>query len=175
MYWNSRLETEHDRLIDTYLRPGDVFVDMMCGIGPFAVRAARKGNVVLANDLNPDSVKWLRVNAAKNPGGERVRAFNMCAREFMRSIHGAGGEAGTVDLGAAGGNPRKKKEIGTPGRMGEEVASGGGGEGLIGSRGVMDCVLFSLDLVSEDSMSLQNCQTRLPSSRRTVFGTTTWR
>ena len=31
----------------------------MCGVGPFAVRAAAQGNHVLANDLNPDAFKWL--------------------------------------------------------------------------------------------------------------------
>lgn len=42
MYWNSRLEQEHKRLVDTF-RPGQVVVDMMAGIGPFAVPAAQKG------------------------------------------------------------------------------------------------------------------------------------
>ncbi len=42
VYWNSRLEQEHKRLVDTF-RPGQVVVDMMAGIGPFAVPAAQKG------------------------------------------------------------------------------------------------------------------------------------
>ena len=42
VYWNSRLEQEHKRLTDTFTR-GQVVVDMMAGIGPFAIPAAQRG------------------------------------------------------------------------------------------------------------------------------------
>ena len=42
MYWNSRLETEHKRLVDTF-KAGQVVVDVMAGIGPFAIPAAQRG------------------------------------------------------------------------------------------------------------------------------------
>ena len=42
VYWNSRLEREHKHLVDTFKR-SDVVVDVMAGIGPFAVPAAQKG------------------------------------------------------------------------------------------------------------------------------------
>jgi Met-10+ like-protein len=42
VYWNSRLEAEHSRLVQDFA-PGDVVVDIMAGIGPFALPAARKG------------------------------------------------------------------------------------------------------------------------------------
>ena len=42
MYWNSRLEHEHLRLVQTF-RPTDVVLDVMAGIGPFAVPAAQRG------------------------------------------------------------------------------------------------------------------------------------
>ena len=38
----------------------------MAGVGPFAVPAAKKGCFVLGNDLNPESVKWMRENRIKN-------------------------------------------------------------------------------------------------------------
>jgi tRNA (guanine37-N1)-methyltransferase len=50
----------------------------MCGIGPFAIRAAvRKNCKVLANDLNPDSYKGLVSNVQLNGVSELVQCFNM--------------------------------------------------------------------------------------------------
>ncbi len=68
VYWNSRLQGEHDRLI-ALLQPGEVIADVMAGVGPFAVPAAKKGCYVLGNDLNPESVKWMRENRIKNKVG----------------------------------------------------------------------------------------------------------
>lgn len=45
---------------------GQVIADVFAGVGPFALPAARKGCVVFANDLNPESVKWLRKNVERN-------------------------------------------------------------------------------------------------------------
>ncbi len=45
VYWNSRLETEHKRLVDSF-RPGEVVLDVMAGIGPFAIPAAQRGCTV---------------------------------------------------------------------------------------------------------------------------------
>ena len=42
VYWNSRLHAEHSRIVDG-LKKGDVVADMMAGIGPFAMPAARFG------------------------------------------------------------------------------------------------------------------------------------
>jgi hypothetical protein len=52
VYWNSRLEAEHKRLVDEF-RPGQVVVDVMAGIGPFAVPAAQKGCTVRARPVYP--------------------------------------------------------------------------------------------------------------------------
>jgi tRNA (guanine37-N1)-methyltransferase len=40
--------------------------DVMAGVGPFAIPAAKKGCRVLGNDLNPEGVKWMSVNREKN-------------------------------------------------------------------------------------------------------------
>jgi hypothetical protein len=42
VYWNSRLETEHKRLVSSF-QPGEVVADIMAGIGPFAVPAGKHG------------------------------------------------------------------------------------------------------------------------------------
>jgi tRNA (guanine37-N1)-methyltransferase len=43
-----------------------MIVDVFAGVGPFAVPAAKKGCVVWANDLNPESAKYLRKNVSDN-------------------------------------------------------------------------------------------------------------
>jgi hypothetical protein len=65
VYWNSRLQTEHDRLVSLFA-PCDVIADVFAGVGPFAIPAARKGCAVWANDLNPASYEFLRKNVVKN-------------------------------------------------------------------------------------------------------------
>lgn len=85
VYWNSRLEYEHKRLISQF-RPQQVVCDMFAGVGPFAIPAAQKGCIVFANDLNPDSVKYLQINADINKVNTRIHTFNMDARDFMRQL-----------------------------------------------------------------------------------------
>ncbi|SPO20876.1 related to met-10 protein [Ustilago trichophora] len=65
VYWNSRLHAEHMRLIKK-CRPNQVLSDVMAGVGPFAVPAAKRGTWVLANDLNPSSHESLIKNAKIN-------------------------------------------------------------------------------------------------------------
>lgn len=54
VYWNSRLETEHRRMVEKF-ESGEAVCDVMAGVGPFSVPAGRKGCFVWANDLNPNS------------------------------------------------------------------------------------------------------------------------
>jgi tRNA (guanine37-N1)-methyltransferase len=85
VYWNSRLQTEHQRVVDL-LRPGEVVWDMFAGVGPFAIPAAKKGCRVFANDLNPDSSSALRDNAVLNHVTRQLTAFNLDARKFVRDM-----------------------------------------------------------------------------------------
>ena len=58
VYWNSRLETEHERIVKLF-QPRDAVCDVMAGIGPFAVPAGKRNVFVFANDLNPSSYECL--------------------------------------------------------------------------------------------------------------------
>ena len=83
VYWNTRLHTEHARLVDLF-QPGEAVCDVMAGIGPFAVPAGKKRCFVWANDLNPDSYTALEDAIKKNRVGEYVKAFNEDGRQFIR-------------------------------------------------------------------------------------------
>ncbi|XP_066550637.1 tRNA (guanine(37)-N(1))-methyltransferase [Amia ocellicauda] len=83
VYWNPRLSTEHERVV-SLLRPGDAVFDVFAGVGPFAVPAARRGCSVFANDLNPESHRWLLHNCKINKAERNVRVFNMDGRDFIR-------------------------------------------------------------------------------------------
>lgn len=86
VYWNPRLATEHERIVKM-LNGGDVLYDIFAGVGPFSVPAARKRcAAVLANDLNPNSFKWLQANVRRNKVGHVVRTFNEDGRAFIVGI-----------------------------------------------------------------------------------------
>lgn len=65
VYWNSKLEKEHTRLMGLF-KPGEVVCDVMAGIGPFAVPAGKRGVFVWANDYNPESYKYLKEAIDRN-------------------------------------------------------------------------------------------------------------
>ncbi|CAL9686492.1 unnamed protein product [Knipowitschia caucasica] len=83
VYWNPRLSTEHQRIVQQVACKDTVF-DVFAGVGPFAVPAARCGATVYANDLNPESFRWLQHNCKLNKVETRVRTFNMDGRAFIR-------------------------------------------------------------------------------------------
>ena len=95
VYWNSRLSTEHTRLIDLF-KPNELIVDLCCGIGPFVVPAAKqlghqknflRGQPALfANDLNPDSYSSLCTNLQLNKVAALVQPWNLDAREFLWKV-----------------------------------------------------------------------------------------
>ncbi|KAJ6731414.1 TRNA METHYLTRANSFERASE [Salix purpurea] len=85
VYWNSRLEHEHIRLVSQFQR-GEIICDMFAGIGPFAIPAAQKGCIVYANDLNPDSIRYLKINAKINKVDDCICAYNMDARKFISQL-----------------------------------------------------------------------------------------
>mmetsp|Transcript_17575 Transcript_17575/g.31551 ORF Transcript_17575/g.31551 Transcript_17575/m.31551 type:complete len:482 (-) Transcript_17575:66-1511(-) len=100
VYWNSRLQGEHARLIDTLFlnsvggrgrRP--VLADCTCGIGPFSLPVVKQtqGIVSHANDLNPESVRWLARNAEINklPCVDRVAGVPPYGEQFAAPENGS--------------------------------------------------------------------------------------
>jgi tRNA (guanine37-N1)-methyltransferase len=83
VYWNSRLETEHRRLVETF-DAGEMVCDVMAGVGPFAVPAGKKKIFVWANDLNPHGWEAMEDAIKRNKVREFVTAFNMDGRDFIR-------------------------------------------------------------------------------------------
>jgi tRNA (guanine37-N1)-methyltransferase len=83
VYWNTRLNTEHRRLVSTF-NEGDAVCDVMAGIGPFAVPAGRRRVFVHANDLNPDSHASMVTAITKNNVGDFVFPHCEDGRTFIR-------------------------------------------------------------------------------------------
>jgi tRNA (guanine37-N1)-methyltransferase len=85
VYWSSKLQHEREVVLQE-LRPGQVVCDMFAGVGPLALRAAKQGCYVVANDLNPEGAAGLIYNAQKNKVVGRVACFNLDARDFVRQL-----------------------------------------------------------------------------------------
>ncbi|EED96442.1 THAPSDRAFT_268027 [Thalassiosira pseudonana CCMP1335] len=97
VYWNSRLQGEHARLVQYITKPKECIVaDAMAGVGPFAVPLTSalaphyyKTTVVChANDLNPISYKYLQTNAQLNRCfADRLITYNLDGREFIHKMN----------------------------------------------------------------------------------------
>jgi tRNA (guanine37-N1)-methyltransferase len=112
VYWNSRLEYEHKRFIDSLL-PNDILYDVMAGVGPFAIPAAKKGLTVYANDLNPVAVNVMRFNWIKNKGKNKnngkLEIFNMDGRLFIDKVRKEHLNDGPIFFPVDPKNPENKK------------------------------------------------------------------
>ncbi|KAL0840654.1 hypothetical protein ABMA28_015850 [Loxostege sticticalis] len=86
VYWNPRLGKEHERILG-FLKPGDVLFDVFCGVGPFSIPAAKRKCTVFANDLNPDSYKWLNHNAVSNKVNKTLfQSYNQDGKDFICNV-----------------------------------------------------------------------------------------
>lgn len=84
VYWNSRLINEHQRIIGMF-KPGEAVADVMAGVGPFAIPAAKSRVLVWANDFNPDAFESLEKNIKINKVHRVVQPFMLEASEFIRT------------------------------------------------------------------------------------------
>lgn len=83
VYWNTRLQTEHKRVIDKF-QPGEAVCDVMAGVGPYAVPAGKRKVFAWANDLNPNSVAALYRAIKKNKVERYVNSYCLDGRKFIR-------------------------------------------------------------------------------------------
>ncbi|ODH13252.1 tRNA (guanine(37)-N1)-methyltransferase [Paracoccidioides brasiliensis] len=83
VYWNTRLSTEHERIVSKF-KKGEAVCDVMAGVGPFSIPAGKKQVFAWANDLNPYGYQCLEHGIAKNKVAEFVQAYNMNGRDFIR-------------------------------------------------------------------------------------------
>ena len=86
VYWNSRLQTEHTRLVGV-VQNNHTLCDVMGGVGPFAVPAAKKGvKTVHCNDLNPASYAAMQRNAVINGVADTMQSYCMDGRAFVHKM-----------------------------------------------------------------------------------------
>jgi len=87
VYWNPRLGTERIRIYKKLNSHVDALYDVFAGVGPFAIPAAKFMKCrVLANDLNPESYRWLCENVRINKVDTLVKCFNLDGREFILNV-----------------------------------------------------------------------------------------
>lgn len=82
VYWNSRLASEHEKIVNRLSRDFVVF-DVFAGVGPFVIPAAKKKCFVYANDLNPECQQWMEHNVRKNKVIDFVKIYNKDGRQFL--------------------------------------------------------------------------------------------
>jgi tRNA (guanine37-N1)-methyltransferase len=80
VYFSPRLATERHRVTER-VAAGDHVVDMFAGVGPFAIPMAARGAEVVAVDVNPAAIAFLRDNVARNGVADRVRVREGDVRE----------------------------------------------------------------------------------------------
>lgn len=81
VYFSPRLATERHRVVEQ-VEPGEHALDMFAGVGPYAVPMAAAGAEVVACDINPTAIEYLRENARRNDVAERVTAHVGDVREL---------------------------------------------------------------------------------------------
>jgi tRNA (guanine37-N1)-methyltransferase len=87
VYFSPRLATERHRVVEQ-VRDGERALDMFAGVGPFAVPMATRGATVVACDLNPVAVEYLRENARRNGVSDRVTAIEGDVRDLAADYAG---------------------------------------------------------------------------------------
>lgn len=81
VYFSPRLATERNRVVEQ-VEPGEHALDMFAGAGPYAIPMADAGAAVVACDINPEAIEYLRGNAERNGVADRITAHVGDVREL---------------------------------------------------------------------------------------------
>lgn len=82
VYFTPRLNSERLRIANK-VKKNEIVYDMFCGVGPFAIQAARKCKLVIANDINKHAIEYLKRNIGMNKIDNLV-AYNMDAKNMAK-------------------------------------------------------------------------------------------
>lgn len=90
VYFSPRLATERHRVAEL-VGEGEVVADLFAGVGPFTYQIARHAAParVVASDVNPAAVEYLRENRDRNDAGDVVEVREGDAAEVGPSLAGA--------------------------------------------------------------------------------------
>ncbi|MCD6547256.1 MAG: class I SAM-dependent methyltransferase family protein [Nanoarchaeota archaeon] len=83
VYFSPRLGSEHLRVINQ-IKPNEVVFDLFAGVGPFAIPAAKRAKKVVAIDINPYAIKYLKENARINKVENKIEAYVGDCREVVK-------------------------------------------------------------------------------------------
>lgn len=86
-YFSPRLATERQRVI-SQIAPDEHVFDMFAGVGPYAIRAALAGATVVAVDINPEAIEYLRENTRRNEVADEMTIIEGDVDEVVDSYSG---------------------------------------------------------------------------------------
>lgn len=88
VYFSPRLVTEHERVC-SLVKKSEAVLDLFAGIGPFSILIAKQKKVpVVAVDINPDAIYYLKKNISLNKVEKLVQAMEGDAREVIKTLLG---------------------------------------------------------------------------------------
>ncbi len=96
VFFNTRLQFERQRVISK-VKEGEFVFDLFAGVGPFAIPIAKKGAKVVAIDINPYAVEYLKENIKLNKvPTENIQVFKGDCREVVNDHRDWWGKADRV-------------------------------------------------------------------------------
>jgi len=83
VYFSPRLGTEHLRVVNQ-IKKDEVVFDLFAGVGPYSIPAAKKAKKVIAIDINPYAIQYLKENAKLNKVENKIEAHVGDCRKVVK-------------------------------------------------------------------------------------------